>query len=448
MRRKHHLFHPTYKREPFWWEASRPDDEYSTCLPDNTDILIVGSGYTGLSAALELTKAGLNITVVEALAFGEGASSRSGGGVSAGVNIGKGISGGPGQSKKFAEENRTLCDSLMLESLAAFKFVEKLVREKNIQCHFERRGRFIGAINKQHFEEMKIKADYLNQVIKIGARLIPRSEQYKEIGSDFYYGGMVIEKAAKLHPSLFHRGLLNACQQAGVKLCSHTRVEKITGSRGKFEIVTKHGTSKAEHVIVATNGYTDKLSPVLRRCIVPISSQIIVTENLPKDLAAELIPNGRTIAESGRITSYYRLLPGDRRVMFGGRARFNSVEPDTSAELLHNMMTKRWPQIKAARITHSWAGFVAMTADSLPHIGIKNGIHFCTGCNGSGVAMMTYLGKKIAQSIIYGSEFQSIYSSIDLPRIPIPFYNGNPWFLPIIGNYYRFLDYKDRKNDE
>ena len=99
---KRNLFHPNYKREPFWWEASCPDDEYSESLPISTDVLIVGSGYTGLSAALELIRAGLNVTVVEALAFGEGASSRSGGGVSAGVNIGKGIAGGPGQSKKFA----------------------------------------------------------------------------------------------------------------------------------------------------------------------------------------------------------------------------------------------------------------------------------------------------------------------------------------------------------
>ena len=447
MKHKPNLFHPNYKREPFWWEASCPDDEYSESLPSSTDVVVVGSGYTGLSAALELIRAGLNVTVVEALAFGEGASSRSGGGVSAGVNIGKGISGGPGQSKKFARD-RTLLKSLMVESLSAFELVEKLVKEENIQCHFERRGRFIGAINKQHYEKMKTKADYLNEVIKVGARLIPQDEQYKEIGSSFYYGGMVIEKAAKLHPSLFHRGLLNACYKAGVKLCSRTKVTRIKRSRGKFEIITESGKSNAEHVIIATNGYTGDLSPILRKHIVPISSQIIVTEDLPKDLAAELVPNGRTISESSRITSYYRLLPGDRRVMYGGRVRFNSIHPDISAQLLHNMMIKRWPQIKDARITHSWSGFVAMTADSLPHIGIQNGIHFCTGCNGSGIAMMTYLGKKTAENIIDGSNCKSAYLNIDFPKVPVPFYRGNPWFLPIIGNYYRYLDRQDRKKDE
>ena len=441
------LFHPTYKREPFWWEASCPGDEHSGSLPSTADVIVVGSGYAGLSAALELIRAGLNVTVVEALAFGEGASSRSGGGVSAGVNIGKGISGSPGQSKKFAKD-KALLKGLMFESLSAFELVEKLVKEENIQCHFERRGRFIGAISKQHYEEMKKKADYLNEVIKVGARLIPRDEQHKEIGSSFYHGGMVIEKAAKLHPSLFHRGLLNACHKAGVKLCSRTKVQRIERSRGKFKIITENGNSNAEHVIIATNGYTGDLSPVLRKHIIPISSQIIVTENLPRKIAAELIPNGRTISESSRITSYYRLLPGDRRVMYGGRARFNSIHPDNSAKLLHEMMIKRWPQIKEARITHSWSGFVAMTSDSIPHLGLKNGIHFCTGCNGSGIAMMTYLGKKTAQSIIGGDEFQSAYSKIDFPRVPVPFYRGNPWFLPIIGSYYRYLDRVERENDK
>ena len=97
MKHKCNLFHPNYKREPFWWRLC-PDDEYSESLPTSTDVLTLEAGYTGLSAALELIRAGLNVTVVEALAFGEGASSRSGGGVSAGVNIGKGISS-PGQSK-------------------------------------------------------------------------------------------------------------------------------------------------------------------------------------------------------------------------------------------------------------------------------------------------------------------------------------------------------------
>ena len=144
---------------------------------------------------------------------------------------------------------------------------------------------------------------------------------------------MTIERAGKLPPALLHKGMLTACHRAGVTLCAHCRVEQIGGSIGKFQIQTTKGDCRAEQVIVATNGYTGDLTPKLRRRIVPISSQIIATEEIPEDLALELIPNGRTISESPRVTSYYRLLPGDRRVMYGGRARFENVHPDVSATL-------------------------------------------------------------------------------------------------------------------
>ncbi len=438
------LFHPDYKPEPFWWEAARPGTQYSNDLPDRAEIFIVGSGYSGLSAALELARGGRTVTVVDELAFGEGASTRSGGGVSAGVNIGKGISGGPGQAK-HSGAHKKLIESLMSESLAAFEFVKSLVERESIHCHFEQRGRFIGAYTPEHFEGMKKKAEDLNRVIRIGARLVPRSEQRSEIGSDFYHGGMVIERAGKLHPSLFHKGLLDACHRAGVSLCAHTKVEQIDGTLGRFALKTTKGDCQAEQVIVATNGYTGDLLPNLRKRIVPISSQIITTEELPEELALELIPNGRTISESPRITSYYRLLPGDRRVMYGGRARFENVHPDFSATLLHRMMTDRWPQLKGVRITNSWSGFVAMTADAIPHMGGEEGLHFCTGCNGSGVAMMTYLGNQVARRILQDGHSDSAYIGIDFPKVPVPFYSGNPWFLPIIGNYYRYLDRKERQ---
>jgi glycine/D-amino acid oxidase-like deaminating enzyme len=430
------IFHPDYKPEPYWWEAARPGTQFNTDLPAQTEIFIVGSGYSGLSAALELARSGRSVTVVDALAFGEAASSRSGGGVSAGINLGKGMSGGPGQAAQS--------EALLAESRAAYDFVTGLIERENIDCHLEKRGRFVGAYTPAHFPRLVKKAEMLNRLIDVDAVVVPREQQRSEIASDFYHGGMVINRAAKLHPALYHKGLLAVCNSAGVRLCAHTKVTAIEGAAGQFRIKTEKGTCSAEQVIIATNGYTGALSPNLRKRIVPISSQIIVTEELPQDLAHELIPNGRTISESPRITSYYRLTPGDRRVMYGGRARFNTVEPDVSAALLHDMMTARWPQLKATRITHSWSGLVAMTTDSLPHMGLQAGLHYCTGCNGSGVAMMTYLGHQVARRILQDGRSDSAFSEIDFPRVPVPFYTGNPWFLPIIGGYYRLRDRLER----
>lgn len=438
------IFHPDYKREPFWWEAARPGTQYSADLPTQSEVLIVGSGYAGLSAALELARAGRTATVVDAMAFGEGASSRNGGGVSAGINLGKGIAGTPGQNAR-GEAHQELVKALMSESLAAYEFVQELIEREGIACHYERRGRFVGAYSEGHYAGLFKKAELLNRQIGAEASVISRDAQRSEIGSDFYHGGLVIKRAGKLHPALFHKGLLDACHRAGVTLCAHTDVVSITGAAHDFTVQTSRGRCRAEHVIVATNGYTGALTPKLRRRLVPISSQIIVTEELPEDLARELIPKGRTISETPRVTSYYRLVPGDRRVMYGGRARFQAVPPDVSATLLYRMMTDRWPQLKGTCITHSWSGFVAMTRDALPHMGREDGLHFCAGCNGSGVALMPYLGRQVARRILQGGETDCAYARIDFPGVPVPFYRGDPWFLPLVGEYYRFCDRRDRR---
>ncbi len=438
------LFHPDYKPEAFWWEAARPGIEHSTDLLAATEIFIVGSGYSGLSAALELARGGRTVTVVDAVNFGGGASTLSGGGVSAGINLGKGISGSPGQ-KARGKDHKTLVDSLLCESMAAYEFIGELVERENIDCHFEQRGRFVGAFSKAHYPNLVKKAAFLNELLQMDAAMVPPEAQRSEIGSDFYHGGMTINRAGKLHPSMFHKGLLDACHRAGVTLCAHTKVNGIEGAKGRFAVKTAKGDCTAEQVIIATNGHTGGLTPKLRKRLVPISSQIIVTEELPEDLALELIPNGRTISETPRVTSYYRLLPGDRRVMYGGRARFQDVPAEVSAVLLHRMMTDRWPQLKDVRITHSWSGFVAMTTDALPHMGVEDGIHYCIGCNGSGVAMMTYLGKQVALLILQDGQSDSSYHGLAFPSVPVPFYQGKPWFLPIVGEYYRYLDRMDRR---
>lgn len=437
------FFHPDYKPDPYWWEAARPGGVEPADPPAETEVLIVGGGYAGLSAALELARAGRAVAVVDAMDLGEGASSRNGGGVSCGINLGKGISGGPGQDGR-GEDHKRLIESLIGESMAAYELVGDLIAREGIDCHYEPRGRYVGAFAPDHLAGLEKKAEFLREALDLDVSVVPRERQREEIGSDFYYGGIAIEQSAKLHPALFHRGLLAACRRAGAVLAPHTEATAIRRPGAGFEVETTRGTVKAEHVFVAVNGYVGPLMPKLRRRLVPISSQIIATEEIPEDLARSLIPKGRTISETPRVTSYYRLLPGDRRVMFGGRARFQAVPAEVSAQLLHGMMTARWPELADIRITHSWSGFVAMTTDALPHMGQEDGVHYCAGCNGSGVAMMTYLGRAVARRILAGGNSESAYARLDFPDVPVPFYSGKPWFLPIVGEYYRFLDRRDR----
>jgi len=433
------LLHPDFKASPYWWEAWRPNADGSADLPARADVAIVGAGYGGLATALELRRAGTDVVVIEANEFGSGASSRNGGAVSGGINLGKGLSGRRSAdqeelAREAAAMRRDAADSLLL--------LEEIIAREGIECHYERKGRFLGAYTPRHYDDLARKLDALNQDADAEATMLAKARQHEEIASDFYYGGMVVRRSGKLHPALYCKGLLDACRRHGVTLCANTRVTEITRQPHGFLVRTERGELATREVVIATNGYTGDVTPALKRRVLPVASHIVATEELSPELAASLIPNGKTINDTPRVLTYYRMSPDGRRVLFGGRARFTQVEPRVSVPALHRMMTARFPQLAGVRVTHAWTGNVAFTFDFLPHMGREDGMHYMLGCNGSGVAMMTYLGTQTARKILGGANRISALDERDFPTMPL--YNGNPWFLPIVGGYYRLRDRLDR----
>ncbi len=434
------VFHPDFKPLPYWWEAWSPKREPLADLPGSTDVAIIGGGYAGLNAALELARAGIAAAVFEAGDFGSGASTRNGGAVSAGINIGKGIGGWSAKKDDAAHEE--LVRALVADGAQGLDLLEDIIRREAIDCHYERSGRFLGAYTAKHFAGFAAAVDKLNATTEAKASIVPRERQRDEIASDFYYGGMVVERAAKIHPALYYKGLLDACRRAKIALVGQTGIGRITGRRDAFTLETSRGSVRAKEIVVASNGYTGDATPQLKRRLIPVASHIIATEELPDDLARSLTPHGRTISDTPRILTYYRMSPDGKRMIFGGRARFTAVGPEISAPALHRMMTDRLPQLKGARITHAWTGNVAFTFDFLPHMGVIDGLHYAMGCNGSGIAMMTYLGHRTARKIIGRGNRVSAFEDVEFPARA--FYTGNPWFLPLVGTWYRLRDKIDR----
>jgi len=433
------LFHPEFKAAPYWWEAWRPNADGSADLPARADVAIVGAGYGGLATALELRRAGTYVVVIEANEFGSGASSRNGGAVSGGINLGKGLSGRRGGDRdQLAREAAAMlsdaADSLLL--------LEEIIAREGIACSYERKGRFVGAYTRRHYDDLASKLDAINRDAAGEAYMLPKARQHEEIASDFYHGGMVVRRSGKLHPALYCKGLLDACRRHGVTLCAGTRVTRITRRPEGVLVRTERGELAAREVVIATNGYTGDVTPALKRRVLPVASHIIATEELAPELAASLIPNGKTISDTPRVLTYYRMSPDGRRVLFGGRARFTQVPPEVSVPALHRMMTQRFPQLAHVRVTHAWTGNIAFTFDFLPHMGRHDGMHYLLGCNGSGVAMMTYLGTQTARKIVGGANRVSALDERDFPTMPL--YGGNPWFLPLVGGYYRLRDRLDR----
>ena len=436
------LFHEDFKSTPWWWEWWRPNSAMSQDPPARTDVLVIGAGYAGLSAALEIARSGGEVTVLERGNFGDGASTRNGGAVSGGTSIGKGFSGKSAVQGDAADMQAA---AMLHDAAESLKLVETLIERERIECHWHLRGRFIGAFTPGHYASQEKKVAVYNQAAEAGTRMVPRERQREEIASDYYHGGMVVDRSGQLHPAMYYGGLLKAAGRAGARLCAGVdagRIERKTG--GGFTVSTDKGVIEAREVVIATNGYTGNVTPSLKRRLVPVASHIIATEELPEDLAASLIPKRRTISDSKRVLCYYRLSPDGKRVIFGGRARFTQVPPEVSAPVLYRYMTDRWPQLKGYQVTHAWTGNVAFAFDYLPHMGQDGGMHYAMACNGSGVAMMTYLGHQTARKIIDGSAGPvNAFDGREFPTVPL--YSGNPWFLPLVGTWYRTRDWLDRK---
>lgn len=429
------FFHSDFRPTPYWWEFFSPRHDLQDDLPSRTDVAIIGGGYTGLSAALALAEHGIRATVLEAEGFGSGASTRNGGGVGGAINVGKSLSG---RRLKFAAGER---EAILAEASQALAFIEKRAQSTGFECDWDLNGRFIGAWTPRHFRAQEHSVASLNQHAEVGARMIPRDQQKAQLNTDLYHGGMLVERSATVNPARLFKGLLNNAIEAKVRLCCETGVEGVARNTGGWTVRTNRGELRAEQVVVATNGYTGPAIQRLRERVIPVFSNIIVTEELPDGLAEEIFPTGRYINDSPRIRSYFRLTSDGKRVLFGGRGRFRKGTYEQYASSLYRMMLQRMPALRGVRVAHAWSGRIAFTFDSLPHVGVRDGMHFALGCNGSGVAMMNYLGDYLGHKVA-GREVAQ--SQFERPIPGNPLYNGHPWFLPIIGQYFQARDKLDR----
>ena len=207
MTESHRLLATDFKDEPYWWEAFRPQALPAPSLPTRSDVVVVGGGYAGLSAARALADGGVQSVVLEAGDFGAGASTRSGGAISAGLSIGKSFTG---RTLAYAPE---LVREVVGWSIEAYRSLARLIETEKIECHLEQRGRFLGACAPSHYEGLRQRFEKLRAGGATDCRLVSREEQREEIGSDYYHGGMVLETAGKLHPALFYGGLLAAVRR-------------------------------------------------------------------------------------------------------------------------------------------------------------------------------------------------------------------------------------------
>jgi glycine/D-amino acid oxidase-like deaminating enzyme len=428
------VFAPDFQDAPYWWEAAPPSHAPVPAPPGRAEVAIVGAGYCGLAAALELRRHGIEAVVLDAARIGHAASSLNGGMVAGSLKLGHAELAGA-----FGPERAT---ALLEESARCLPFLEDLLAREGIECHYRRGGRFVGAHSPSAYASLEGRVETIRKLTGADAWLVPRGRQREEIDTGYYHGGMVAEASGGLHPALYHQGLADAARRAGALVLEETPVEAIARRPNGFTLRTPRGDVEAREVVVATNGYTGPVTPWLRRRLVPLGSYIIATEPLPPETARRLIPRGRMIVDTYRVLSYYRLSPDGTRVLYGGRASFRRVSARQAAPTLHAMMTSVWPELARTRVTHAWTGNVAFTFDHVPHMGVHEGVRYAAGCQGSGVAMASYLGHRTALAIAGKAQAPCAFDGLPFPTRPA--YTGDPWFLPVVGGYYRLRDRLER----
>jgi glycine/D-amino acid oxidase-like deaminating enzyme len=425
------LYTSDYKALPYWWEQAPLRALPAVPLPAEVEVAIVGSGYSGLAAALVTARGGRSTLVLEAEAAGQGCSTRNGGQVSTSIK--------PGYGELAAKHGPDRAVAIRREGFKALAFVEQLIQSEGIDCDWEVVGRFHAAHNPKQYAALESGLKDQQAGIEVPYRMVPREQQRGEIGSDHYHGGVVYPRHAALQPARFHAGLLDRVLKAGVTVADRTPVTGVERDGAGFRVATPRGTVKARDVLIATNGYTGGVTPWLRRRVIPIGSYIIATEELDPALAKELVPHNRVLTDSRKLVFYYRLSPDRRRMVFGGRVAATETDMQVSAPRLHAEMSRIFPQLKGSKVSHAWMGTVAYTFDTMPHLGKgPDGLWYCMGYCGSGVSLAPYFGTRMGQQILGQGEGATALDGLAFPTRPL--YAGKPWFLPMAVRWYRLRD--------
>ncbi len=388
---------------------------------------IIGGGYTGLAAALALARRGADVTVLERHTLGWGASSRNGGFV---------LPGFKPEVEALARRHGVAEARRLFElSVQAVRGLEALIADEKIDCGYARCGTVVLAARPGHLVALDRSHRFLRDALGHETTLLGASELRAEIGSARYHGGLLDLFAGSVQPALLVLGLARAAERAGARLIEGAEVRRVERRADGHLVTTAAGAVRARQVLVATNGYTGAAVPALRRRVVPVGSYLIATSPLEPALAARLVPRGRVLSDTKHLLYYFRLSP-DGRMVFGGRAAFTPTAIARSAEILTRGMTEVFPELAGVPVEYAWGGQVGLTLDQMPHAGRLDGVHYALGYGGHGVAMATWLGARMGDALAGAGEIPRLTS----PFRAVPLYRGTPWFLPLLGGYYRLRD--------
>ncbi|MBS0367198.1 MAG: FAD-binding oxidoreductase [Proteobacteria bacterium] len=375
------------------WEATAaPGPEFAAlAAPVSAQAVVIGAGYTGLSAALHLARAGRDVVVLEAARIGERASGLNGGQVIPGVKddpdeLQERFGAGPG--------------ARMVDTVAGGPdLVFDLIREHAIACDATRTGWIQPATSETALRQLQRR---VRQWQQRGAplRMLSAAEVAALTGSSRYCGGLLDPRGGTVQPLAYVRGLARAAAAAGARIFARTAALRLVKTTTGWEVGTAAASAAAPVVILATNAYTDSISDTLRRSVVPVPSFQVATQPLPASLRAQILPGGQAASDTWRLLRYFRVESSGRLVM-GSRGTYARAPRLAAVKHHYRAVAEIFPQLDGIGFEYHWGGMVAVTPDHLPHLhepapGLLAGL----GYNGRGVAMATVMGRLLARRVL------------------------------------------------
>jgi len=417
-----------------WGATATPLRPFPALAGDaQADVVIIGAGYTGLSAAHHLAQSGLSSIVLEANRPGWGASGRNGGVITAKFRL--------SFPAIAAAHGRPMAKRMYEIALEATDIVSELVGAYGIEsAALTRSGQVKAAHNHETLAYAVKEAEWLRAELgDTTMSVLDAGRVREETGSNSFVGGVLNAGSGGIHPLNYLHGLAEGVVARGIPVHAGTPALRLRHEGDGVLVETPSGVVRARQAIIATNSYSD-LTPATQayqRTLIPFRSAIIATEKLSPNLAATVMPTRRTYTETKRMMRWFRMV--DDRIVFGGRGAFGKTDSPTAFRALHKAMIGIFPQVADVPLAYRWSGLVAMTLDSVPHVGrVDDRVLLAMGYNGAGVAMSSLMGRYLAAFARGETPDVGLLDAGRMRRVP--FYPLREPAVRMVAGWYQFLD--------